>query len=145
MLTKIEFKYLLFILAVMALICIRGAYGQTAHTATWTVSSTSCVTGNTCNAQLYATVIPSGTCPAAGSAYTLITNLGPATTTTTGSSWTYVDSRPVLISGSIYCGYSTVTFSAGGGPSGASAIFQQQIPASVVVAPSAPTNSIVLK
>jgi len=147
MLTKNEVKYLLFVVGILGLICARGAFGQTpAHTATWNVSSTACVTGNTCSAQLFAAVIASGTCPAAGStAYTLISNLGPATVSATGSNWNFVDSRTTLTTGSVYCGYSTVTFTLGGGPSAAATIFQGTFQAAVITPPSAPTNSITLK
>jgi len=120
------------------------AFGQTPHTATYTISSTQCTTDSPCTAAIYRVVIPSGTCPAAWDAkYIQVqSNLPGSTITSTGTTWNYVDSGSTLVSGATYCGYSTVAN--GGGPSQASAVFQGQIPTPPVI-PLPPIIKVILK
>ena len=123
------------------------AFAQTPHTATYTITSTSCTSAAPCTAQVFRVVVANnGTCPAVGNAaYINVQASLPATTaTTTNSTWNYVDSGASLTSGSTYCGYSTVTFNAGGGPSGAGAIFQGTIP-TPLSPPPPPTYTVILK
>ncbi len=141
----------LFTIAIMALFCVRGAYGQAQpHTATYTITQTpDCTTTNPCTAQVWRVALPSGsTCPAAGnSAYILVQPALPSSsTTTTGSTWNYVDTGASLVTGAVYCAYQTVTFVAGGAPSPVSAIFQQAFQAPVITPPAnAPKTTILLK
>ena len=61
--------YFLFVMAVMALIWARGAYGQSGHTAVWAITNTSCTTTTPCTAQVVRVALPgNSTCPAAGDA-----------------------------------------------------------------------------
>lgn len=137
--------YLLFVVAVMALFCVRGAYGQTAHTATYTITDATCTTALPCTAQIWRVALAAGsTCPVAGNAqYIQVQSALPGTTiTTTGTKWNYVDSGASLVSGATYCGYATVTN--GGGLSGASAIFQGTIP-TPITPPVTPTIGVTLQ
>lgn len=123
-----------------------NAFGQ-AHTATYAIDSTSCTTATPCTAQIWRVVMPgNSSCPAAGNAayINVVTSLAPATQASNGSHWDYTDTGSTLTSGSTYCGYKTVTFNSGGGPSGASAIFQGTIP-TPPVAPPPPTGTVILK
>ena len=135
------------ILLIFVLLWAHGVFGQVAHTAAWTINTSSCTTTAPCTAQIYRAVIASGSCPQPGStAYTQIQSALPATfPDATQTTWQYTDSGTALTSGSTYCGYSTVTFTAGGGPSGASAIFQGQIPTPIAPPANAPGVSIILK
>ena len=138
----------LLIMAVMCLIWVRGAYGQAvAHTAAWTINTSSCTTTAPCTAQIYRAIITSGNCPAAGnSAYAQIQSALPATfPDATQTTWQYTDSGTALTSGSTYCGYSTVTFTAGGGPTGPSAIFQGPIPTPLNPPANPPGIAVTLK
>lgn len=121
-------------------------FGQ-AHTATYNISNTGCSTTTSCTAQIWRVVLPkNSTCPVVGDAsYINVQPALPATTsTTTSQSWTYVDTGASLVSGGTYCGYATNSYVAGGGPSGASAIFQGQIP-TPLTPPGAPTIAVTLK
>ena len=127
-----------------------GAYGQTPHTATYTITQTpDCTLTTPCTAQIWRVAMPSGsTCPAPGnSAYVEVQPALPASSTTaTGSTWNYVDSGASLVTGAVYCGYQTVTFTVGGAPSPVSAIFQAPFPAPVITPPAnAPKAAITLK
>ena len=136
------------ILLIFVILWAPSLIAQTAHTAAWTINTSSCTTTAPCTAQIYRAVIVSGNCPQPGSAaYTQIQSALPATfPDATQTTWQYTDSGTALTSGSTYCGYSTVTFTAGGGPTGASAIFQGQIPATPIAPPAnAPGVSIILK
>ena len=137
------------LLLIFVILWAPSLIAQTAHTAAWTINTSSCTTTAPCTAQIYRAVIASGNCPQPGStAYLLIpvpTNPAPSVDPTQ-TTWQYTDSGTALTSGSTYCGYSTVTFTAGGGPTGASAIFQGQIPATPIAPPAnAPGVSIILK
>jgi hypothetical protein len=137
-------KFLLLILVLFG--CnLAVAQAATAHTATYSINNAGCSTTVACTAQIYAIVIPSGTCPAIGDAsYVEIqSTLAPDSTTATNAHWDYVDSRSVLVSGQIYCAYATST-PTGGGPSPASVLFQGTIPTSTVTLP-APGISVTLK
>jgi hypothetical protein len=101
-----------------------------AGTETMNIIDSSCTISTPCTLQLYKATLASGAaaCPAAGDA-----SYAPLTMTQVGSSigivntaWSYVDS--VLVAGSTYCYYATVTYPAGGAASPPSAIFEVAIP-----------------
>ena len=126
------------------------AFAQTPHTATYTITQgPDCTTAAPCTAQIWRVVIPAGgTCPAPGNAAYIQVQpaLPSSSTTTTGSTWNYVDSGASLVTGGVYCAYQTVTFTAGGAPSPVSAIFQAPFPAPVITPPAnAPKAAITLK
>ena len=106
-----------FLLPLALLFCSAPALSAQA-VAAWTINTSSCTTTAPCTAQIYRAVIASGNCPAAGnSAYTEIQSALLATfPSATQSTWQYSDSGAALVSGQVYCGYATVTFTAGGGP-----------------------------
>jgi len=126
------------------------AFGQTPHTATYAINASSCTTTTPCTAQVWRVVLPAKSiCPAAGDvAYINVqTALVPpaSNVSATNTHWDYVDTGSTLVSGGTYCGYATVTFTSGGGPSKASAIFQATIPTPPIVPPTAPDISVILK
>lgn len=135
----------LFILFAVMLWAAAGQ-AQTPHSATFSITNPGCTTTNLCTVQIWAAVIPSGNCPAVGNAaYSEIVNALIGSATATSTAWSYVDTRTSLVSGAIYCSYETATFNAGGGPSGASAIFQGTIPTPQIAVPNAPTGTVTLK
>ena len=137
--------YFLFVTAIMGIICSRDSWGQTPHTASYTITASQCTIASPCTAAIYRVVVPNGACPSAWDAKYIQVQSAlspiPSNVTPTGTTWFYTDSGASLVSGAIYCGYSTVAN--GGGPSQASAVFQGQIPTPPVV-PSAPVNKVIL-
>lgn len=118
------------------LLCAASAFGQ--HTAAWTITSSDCNSTNTCTAQIWRVALTNTqTCPAVGnSAYVNVQSSLAGTATASGTTWNYTDTGASLANNATYCGYSTVTFTAGGGPSGASAIFQGTFPTPPPLAPT---------
>ena len=138
--------YFLFVMAVMALIWARGAYGQSGHAAVWAITNTSCTSGVPCTAQIVRVALPgNSTCPAAGDSAYIVVQAAlaplPGNVTPSGTHWDYTDSGPSLANGSTYCGYSTVT--SGGVVNAPSAIFQGTFKTTLVLNPS--SNVVTLK
>ena len=134
---------------ILLLLLSAAAHAQTPHTATWSINNAGCTTTTAaCTAQIWRVVIPNGNCPSAGNAaYVLIVPALaplPANVTPTNTHWDYTDSGVALTSGSVYCGYSTITPS-GGGPGGASVVFQGTIPTPIVPPLPPPGISVILK
>jgi len=127
------------------LLWAHGAFAQ--HSATYSINSANCTTAAPCTAQIWRVAMPgNSTCPVAGNAayINVVSSLAPGTVASNGSHWDYTDTGASLTNGSTYCGYATVTFNSGGGPSGASAIFQGTIP-TPLVPPPPPTATVTLK
>ena len=114
---------------------------QAQHQVNLTSTDTSCTTSAPCTLQIYRAVVASGqSCP---TGYTSLVSTLAGTATATGTSWSYSDTSAALTSGSVACYYATATFTAGGGPSAASAVYQAQIPAAVLPLPPVLTGSVV--
>ena len=107
-----------------------------------TVTDASCTTAMPCTLQLYrgAGVAPGASCPslATPGAYTLMTLTATAlqtTATTTSTQWVYLDALTSVAPGTTYCYNATLTYVAGGGPSGSLGGLPAMVPFPVPAAP----------
>ncbi len=137
-------KLILSLFIVCAWIAI-PARAQTTITGSFQVAVTdaSCTTATPCTLQLYRGAGPAGgaSCPslATAGAYTLMTLTATALTTTataTATQWTYLDPVTSVAPGTAYCYNATVTYVAGGGPSGSLGGLTATVPFPVPSAPS---------
>lgn len=121
------------IMAIAAMAACPAAHAQIAGTETVTLTDSSCTTATPCTAQIYRAA---GACPSTGlpaNPTELTASFAATAITASSSTWAYADTTAV--SGTSYCYYATATYTAGGGPSQASATFPVTTP---TVTPAAP-------